>query len=145
MTGKHTFWTDERMATCNEMLLAGSSYQAIADVIGEGATRNAVAGYVKRDQPPRPERPVSKADDQPVKRKYTKRHNDGERPEPTPMPEPVGGGVATIDLTPRQCRFVLSAETPWTHCGQQTQFGTAWCKFHRAAVYQPQRAAKVAA
>lgn len=139
MVGLRTFWNEERSDLCNAMLLNGATYGAIADVIG--TTRNAVAGYVKRQQPPRPERPARKADDQPVrvKRKYMKRHNDGAAPAPMPMPEPVDGGIPTIELTARQCRFVLSADAPWHHCGQDTPLGSAWCEHHRRTVYQPQR------
>lgn len=133
---KGRFWTDERATTCGKMLLAGATYYAIAAAIG--TSRNAVAGFIKRTQPERPARPARKADEQPIptRTKRRKMHDDGERVAPMPMPEPVAGGVATVDLTARQCRFVLSAEAPWHHCGARTPLGSAWCPQHREQVYQ---------
>jgi hypothetical protein len=122
-----TFWTDERVALMRELLATGLSAAATGRAIG--ASANAVIGKANRmgiiDRCHKPIRKPKNGLARPPKR-----HNDGEAPPPRPMPASIPGGVATIDLTARQCRFPLSADAPWFHCGQDRHGSSPYCEMH---------------
>lgn len=138
-------WTEERDAELRRMWDSGMSAKQIAISLKCGLTRNAVIGRLhrlglRRGDKPRIER-VAKVQAERVRTsKAVIRLPRPARPPilPTePLPEfrcePIGPGVALLDLQWRHCRWPVHRDgEPARFCGAERMPGTyAWCAAHR--------------
>jgi len=158
-------WTDERVALLKKLWGERLEYSQIALALGDGATKNSVAGKVRRLKLPdrrKPPKPRIMAE----KKKHGTANKKGQSPfyrrgqseaearvlimaardrahefiAAAPIPAPTSEPVSLLDIGPHQCRFPLWAgDAPKgsekLFCGAPVGEG-AWCAFHRPIIYR---------
>jgi GcrA cell cycle regulator len=119
-------WTEERVETLTQMWLDGSTARQIAEILGEGVTRNAVIGKANRLG-------LSK----PSKSSETRRQRRTEVKQAVlQMPE---GGATILTLTSSTCRWPIGdpGDDDFRFCGAKPKEDGPYCEFHARLAYQP--------
>lgn len=122
-------WTDDRIAELRRLVESGLPFSTVARMLG--TTRNSAIGMARRTG-------ITSGAERPNVNRPAKRHNDGVIAPPAPMPEPIPGGVSTLNLAPHQCKWPVSADWPWLHCGAQREGLGPYCARHREIGFQRQ-------
>lgn len=152
-------WTEANLATLRKLWTEGASYSAIAQVIGGGLTRSAVAGKVRRIGLPYRKDPkdgtaayisrVQRARKAARKRAVVFIPNKVLKPTKIELLRteialiaalpPLEPGLTIETIRPNQCRYMNGdPQTDGTLCGRLTASGS-WCSQHRKLVYQPSK------
>lgn len=127
-------WGANQIERLRVLAEAGMSASEIARAMGV-VSRSAVISKMRREKIPlqashgkRPERVVA-APVEPVP----------EPPEPAPE-RPAVDPVSTLEVRRGQCRWIVTDDIPFMHCGAHAPQGP-YCTYHRARSYQQQRRA----
>lgn len=155
-------WTDERLEQAKAWVADGLTSREIADRLGEGVSRNAVIGKLRRAGvqcgggrrcgPAPKERPPKKVKAKPPKPKSKHfRFGFGARAqspvplkatpvkEPAPPPEVMMLGI--LQLGPTTCKFPIGdpRNVDFGYCGHKRQGTSPYCEYHHRLAYQPVR------
>lgn len=52
-----------------------------------------------------------------------------------PNETPTDTAVTTLELQPSQCKWVITADSPFLHCGAQRVYGRPYCSAHVAKAF----------
>ena len=158
-------WTDERIAKLKQGWEGGMTATQIAELLGEGVTRNAVIGKAHRlglesrpspvkatDAAPAPTRaaaapqpaPAAAAPPPPapVAASTSPAHID--KPAPRPVAKPAKGGKNTrttlLELNDKVCKWPIGHpdDADFHFCGKGSQPGFPYCNEHCLIAYQAQ-------
>lgn len=157
-------WTDERIAKLKQGWEGGMTATQIAEMLGEGVTRNAVIGKAHRlglesrpspvkatDTVPAPARaaaapmpaPVAPPPPAPVAASAPA-PVPMEVPTPRPVAKPAKGGKQTrttlLDLNDKVCKWPIGhpGDADFHFCGKGAQPGFPYCNEHCLVAYQAQ-------
>jgi GcrA cell cycle regulator len=134
-------WTKERVEQLRELWDRGLSQNQCAALLGEGISRNSVAGKIdrlglKRDvvqviRPPKPAK-VEKPKKLVKQHKLIGSKQYVERPQPVVCGLPVTGRVQLVDLKYDDCRFPIGnpGDENFAFCGDQRIAGKPYCAAH---------------
>ena len=140
------YWTAEKVEALRELWTAGHSGQVIAQLLGDGITRNAVIGKAHRLCL---ERRVERQGIRPA-RYPTRRRKRVLTPRPPfppqvpkpPPPPPRPRRLTLFELESNSCRWPIELDNPktfWgptTHfCGDSKQDGFPYCERHVLKAY----------
>jgi GcrA cell cycle regulator len=137
-------WTDERAAIATQLWGEGQSASQIACALG-GLTRNAVCGFIHRNNLPKRGRPANKPQlsREEKGRRQIERHDARVMGRPVPTFKVVRKkkrapyvflGITLADLEYHHCRFPRGGNAPYLFCGQDRQRGSSYCDAcHRIA------------
>lgn len=144
-------WTDVIVERCKELNAQGLSFQAVADQIGNGVTRNMVIGKLRRVGVPKVER--KKPEPAEIEARSKPRTRDrvvivkakGAPVPPSPIPAAptiAGEPVSILDLKNHHCRAVLDQRGTDPHqlamyCGAPKTVGSSYCAPHTRLFTQP--------
>ncbi len=118
-------WTDEKVEILTELWREGQSARQIAEVLGDGVTRNAVIGKANRLG-------LSK----PSKSSVTRKQRKEERIKAKLMaPE---GGATILTLTSSTCRWPIGdpGDEDFRFCGGPANPSQPYCEYHAQLAYQ---------
>lgn len=151
-------WTDKRIAELRRLIEAGLSCSQVADLIGDGVSRNAVIGKCHRlglsisrkpgihRKPRLPNKPRTAL--RPSKPGiFATRwgaYSVETKPSvitPTPVADLVPLNITLADIGAFQCRWI-SSEQPVLFCGHPALIGS-WCPTHREIVFTPRTERRV--
>jgi GcrA cell cycle regulator len=121
-------WTEERIAELTRMWSEGLTARQIAELLGDGITRNAVIGKANRLG-------LSK----PTKSSVTRKQRKVEREKKVlPLKAPTGEGVNIFTLTSSTCRWPIGdpGDAEFHFCGSKCEAGQPYCEYHAAMAYQ---------
>jgi GcrA cell cycle regulator len=144
-------WTEEVIERCKELNAQGLSFQAVADQIGNGLTRNMVIGKLRRlgvaaipRKKPEPSEVEVAAKPRTRDRIVTiKAQVAAVPPSPIPASPPIAGvPVSILDLKKTHCRAVLDQRGTDPHqlamfCGAPKTVGSSYCAPHTRLFTQP--------
>jgi len=108
---------------------------------GHAKTRNAIIGKAKREGwiNPNPQRGGTKpGEKRPRQSKLWRGYVTApilEQPKEPPQPENFLG-LTIQAIKSSECRYPDGIETPYNFCGNPTQDGSSYCKFHHALCWQ---------
>lgn len=136
--GKNMTWTQERIALLTEMWGLGKTAAQIAQILGDGVTRNAVIGKAHRlFLTPR----ASPLQQNSAKKKPLPEEDipQQEQKAPPVVKNVAFGHKSLLDIGPRMCCFPLGdpKKTGFGFCGEQALSGLPYCEKHAAIAYQP--------
>jgi GcrA cell cycle regulator len=149
-------WTDERIAQLKAGWEGGKTASQIAELLGEGVTRNAVIGKAHRLGLESRPSPVKAGEDTvsppaaPVAAAVTAAPTPLAAPAPVPMAaRPVAkkpartGKVAKtslLDLNEKICKWPIGhpGDADFHFCGKASQAGFPYCTEHCLVAYQAQ-------
>lgn len=158
-------WTDERLEQAKAWVVEGLSSREIAERLGEGVSRNAVIGKLRRagfqcgagkycGRPRRGDAPKKvKAAKPPKPKSKHFRFGYGARAqspvplkatpvrEPAPPPEVKMLGI--MQLGPTTCKFPIGdpRNPDFGYCGHKRQGTSSYCEYHHRLAYHPVRRA----
>ena len=148
-------WTDERIAQLKAGWEGGMTASQIAEVLGEGVTRNAVIGKAHRLGLEARPSPV-KAGEEPVQAAPAAAPVASAAPAlvaPAPVAPPVARPVAKkpartgkaarttlLDLNEKICKWPIGhpGDADFHFCGKASQAGFPYCTEHCLVAYQAQ-------
>ena len=126
------WWTDERCARLKELWLAGVKMRLCAAALG--TTVGSVAGRLDRmglyhnSSRPKPEPKVRTK--RPVPWSERKKYYQN-RARPTPMAkEPDSRNLTFVQLEQNDCRYPVTADSPFLFCGNPQAEGSSYCAHH---------------
>lgn len=136
-------WTEEEAKRAAAMWAAGQSARAIG--VAFGITRNAAMGRLHRmgAKTPRYQGQRCVGDDggpqAPERTPYQRPRTFKAKPDfEPPAPEPgTDSAFTTLDLQPGQCKWPITQDAPFMHCGQPIAEGSPYCPFHRRKAHGP--------
>ena len=156
-------WTDERIAKLKQGWEGGMTATQIAELLGEGVTRNAVIGKAHRlglesrpspvkatDVAPAPARPapvVTAAPAPPPAPAVSSapHHSPLEAPAPRPVAKPAKGSskqtrTTLLELNDKVCKWPIGhpGDADFHFCGKGAQAGFPYCTEHCLIAYQAQ-------
>jgi GcrA cell cycle regulator len=161
-------WTDERIAKLKQGWEGGMTATQIAEMLGEGVTRNAVIGKAHRlglesrpspvkaaaeDAAPRPTPapPPPKVAAEPAAPPQPRAEMPAPAPQPAPQPavakpaaKPAKTGkqarTTLLDLSDKVCKWPIGhpGEPDFHFCGKAVQPGFPYCGEHCLVAYQAQ-------
>ncbi len=118
-------WTEEKVEVLTELWREGQSACQIAEVLGEGVTRNSVIGKANRLG-------LSK----PSKSSVTRKQRTQEKVKAKLMaPE---GGATILTLTASTCRWPIGdpGDEDFRFCGGPSSSEQPYCEYHSQLAYQ---------
>ena len=120
-------WTEERVGTLKQLWLDGATARQIAEILGEGVTRNAVIGKANRLG-------LSKPSKSSVTRKQRKREQQVKVEAP-----PIVGTATILTLTSSTCRWPIGdpGDENFSFCGAPSKPELPYCEYHSRMAYQP--------
>ena len=149
-------WTDERIAQLKAGWEGGKTASQIAELLGEGVTRNAVIGKAHRlglESRPSPVKAGEDAESPPaapVAAAVTAAPTPLAAPAPVPMaarpvakkPARTGKAAKTslLDLNEKICKWPIGhpGDADFHFCGKASQAGFPYCTEHCLVAYQAQ-------
>ncbi|WP_310496815.1 GcrA family cell cycle regulator [Sandarakinorhabdus sp.] len=150
-------WTDERIAKLKQGWEGGMTASQIAEMLGEGVSRNAVIGKAHRLGLESRPSPVKAGEDTapaaaPAPVAAAKAATITPQPVPAPAPiavkpaarKPVKTGKAArttlLDLNDKVCKWPIGhpGDADFHFCGQPSQAGFPYCTEHCLVAYQAQ-------
>lgn len=152
-------WNDDAIARLRQMCAEGFSGGQIA--VAWGVSRNTIVGKIarlglQRGQPsglvkiapttPQPASEERRRQRREWKQRQPRKARQPKLPLPTlaepakpralpPAEQATETAVRTGELEAHHCRWPISADAPWFHCGQQRVEGTSWCVEHFARAF----------
>lgn len=124
-----TNWTEELVIKLTYWWCSGVSAGNIAVRLGNGITRCAVIGKVRRLNLPKRETRIFIPTISGPRKNFPK---PKEKPAPLFEPEPIG---PLCDFPKRGCRYIAAEieSGEWRMCGHDTD--GSWCDFHKTIVF----------
>lgn len=127
-------WTPERISQLKELWAEGWSCSQIAEALGGGIGRCAVAGKISRlNLPLRGGHYATK------KRGIPKMAQPMPEPPPPSPPVPPHSALPMVELAAHHCRYPVTDGAPWLFCARFTQAGSVYCPSHMRLCYAPQK------
>ncbi len=119
-------WNEERVETLANMWREGATARQIAEVLGEGVTRNAVIGKANRLG-------LSKPSKSSVTRKQRKRE------KVKVEVAPIVGTATIMTLSTSTCRWPIGdpGDENFSFCGALPKPDQPYCEYHARMAYQP--------
>jgi hypothetical protein len=138
-------WSANQDSELRKLAAAGYSAGAIARLLTEPRTRNAVIGRLNRLSIPLQSRGrADRQDHQAPRRRLAVRHQQNVEAASTNITPAVkaplnGKPVTILDLKPGACRFIIASGPPSMFCGSKTYSGSSWCLVHHALCIVPMK------
>jgi GcrA cell cycle regulator len=142
-----TVWSEARIRVVKRLWAEGASSGEIAEELGEGFTRGAVLGKIRRLGLSRKEsapEPIVLVSTKPATVEAGLPDHPKQQPAvapqsvflPSPQPSSVARGLRIWDLRDHHCRWPLGADCPpKLFCGAPAILGSSWCAEHRRLAY----------
>jgi GcrA cell cycle regulator len=136
-------WTDERIAKLKHGWESGMTATQIAELLGEGVTRNAVIGKAHRLGLESRPSPVKAADVAPAPPTASAAPTHAAAP-PAPRAAKAKTGkqgrTSLLDLNEKVCKWPIGhpGDADFHFCGKASQAGFPYCTEHCLVAYQAQ-------
>jgi GcrA cell cycle regulator len=149
-------WTEQQMATLEQLWIKGESASTIARYLGDCLTANAIIGKVHRmklgphkkvsrakkrdDTPKRPRgRPPGLPRIVSVKVEAEPKPKPVVVPEPAPLPREHGELITILHISDSTCKWPIGdPSTPdFCFCGHTPREGSPYCEYHARLAHQP--------
>lgn len=101
------------------------SYSRVAEMMGDGATKNSIAGFVFRDKHKTP----------PIEKPINHGKSRVRKVKTVIIPEPTNEGITIFELKNDSCRFMIGDHK---YCGKK-EYKLSNCEFHFKMCRQPNR------